>query len=175
MSAHLKYYLLSRFLVGLILGTGMDLYAQTQPVLNFRNRGAQYLIGKEDELLIKVNIWGFVRMPGQYLVPSDTDLISLISYAGGPVEGAETKKVKLVRTTEYTPEGKTRDTKKKIYYYNVKKFLETGDLSLNPTLMPNDMIMVYGSTTHSISKVLEFIIRLSPLVQVYFWYRATRR
>lgn len=152
-----------------------ELQAQTQPVLNFRNRGAQYQIGREDELLIKVNIWGFVRMPGQYLVPSDTDLISLISYAGGPVEGAQTKKIKLVRTTTINPDGKSLNTNQKIYNYNIKQFLETGDMSLNPQLMPNDTIVISGSTVHLISKVLEFASKIGFFVQLWYWWKISQR
>lgn len=164
------------FLVVFIVVTvSSDLLAQTQPVLNFRNRGAQYTIGNEDELLIKVNIWGFVRMPGQYLVPSDTDMISLISYAGGPIEGAETKKVKLVRTTEFTPDGKNRNTDQKIYFYNIKEFLEVGDIKLNPQLMPNDTIVMKGSTSHLISKIFGYVTLILPILQAYYWYKIASR
>jgi polysaccharide biosynthesis/export protein len=142
-----------------------------QVPLNFRNRGAQYTIGNEDELLIKVNIWGFVRMPGQYLVPSDTDLISLISYAGGPIEGAETKKVKVVRTTEFTPDGKNRNTDQKIYFYNIKEFLDSGDINLNPQLMSNDTIVLKGSTSHFITKIFGYVTLILPILQAYYWYK----
>lgn len=166
------YYLLEIFIAIFIFS---DLWAQTQPVLNFRNRGAQYTIGNEDELLIKVNIWGFVRMPGQYLVPSDTDLISLISYAGGPIDGAETKKVKLVRTTEFTPDGKNRNMDQKIFYYNIKEFLDEGDMNLNPQLMPNDTIVMKGSTSHLLSKIIGYVSMLLPIIQAYYWYRIASR
>lgn len=153
-----------------------ELFAQQQrPLLNLQNRGAQYLIGNEDELLIKVNIWGFVRMPGQYLVPSDTDLISLISYAGGPTEGAQTKKVKIVRTTDFTPEGKNLEDNKKIYHYNIKEFLETGDMSLNPQLMPHDTIMISGSTGHFITKMFQYVSLLLPILQAYYWFQVASR
>ena len=141
--------------------------AQTQAGLDFRNRGAQYQIGRDDELLIKVNIWGLVRMPGQYLVPNNTDLISLISYAGGPTENAQTKRVKLVRTTLFTPDGKTRETDKKIYQFNIKKYLETGDSSLNPQLMPNDTILISGSAVHFLSQLFDFVEKLAFFVQIY--------
>ncbi len=141
--------------------------AQTQPTLDFRSRGAQYQIGRDNELLIKVNIWGLVRMPGQYLVPNHTDLISLISYAGGPTENAQTKKVKLVRTSIFTPEGKTRDTDQKIYQFNIKRFLETGDSSLNPQLMPDDTILISGSAVHVLSKLLDFAEKLAVFFQIY--------
>jgi len=149
-------------------------FTQEQPVLNFRNRGAQYLIGREDELLIKVNIWGFVRMPGQYLVPNNTDLVSLISYAGGPSEDAQITKVKLIRTIDVTPDGKSRGTDQKIYIFNIKKFLETGDIDLNPPLMPNDTILISGSSVHLLSRLLDFGSRLTFIAQIYFWVKVAR-
>ena len=65
-------------------------------------RGAQYYLGDEDELLMKVNIWGFVRKPGQYMIPPNTDLISLMSFAGGPIEQAKIKSIKIVRSKNTT-------------------------------------------------------------------------
>ena len=40
-------------------------------------------------LAIKVHIWGQVHRPGRYLVPDGTDLVGLISFAGGPTSGAK--------------------------------------------------------------------------------------
>ena len=54
-----------------------------------RSSAAQYYLGENDEILVPVNIWGFVRLPGQYFVPNNTDLISLLSFAGGPTEDAK--------------------------------------------------------------------------------------
>jgi len=128
-------------------------------LFQFRDRAAQYYIGSEDELLIKVNIWGFVQKPGQYLVPSDTDLISLISYAGGPKEEAKIKSVKVVRN---------RGKGQKVFYVNIKKYLETGDETLIPQLMPGDTIIVSGSTFHWISKFFDFTAKLAVLVNIYY-------
>ena len=46
----------------------------------------QYQIGPDEKLLIRVHIFGEVQKPGEYLVPDDTDLLELISKAGGPTE-----------------------------------------------------------------------------------------
>ncbi len=46
---------------------------------------------------MQVNLWGFVKNPGRYEVPSSTDLIQLLSYAGGPVQYAKLDKVQLMR------------------------------------------------------------------------------
>ncbi|MFN0157971.1 MAG: SLBB domain-containing protein [Bacteroidota bacterium] len=56
-----------------------------------------YYIGKPGELTMQVNLWGFVKNPGRYEVPSSTDLVQLVSYAGGPVQGADMDDVRITR------------------------------------------------------------------------------
>jgi len=125
----------------------------------FRNRAAQYYLGSEDELLIKVNVWGFVANPGQYLIPRDTDLISLISFAGGPREEAKMKGVKIIR-------GTAADGQPKIIEVNVKKFLKTGDQHLIPTLLPGDTVIVSGTTVHFIGRTIDFVGKIGTLVWI---------
>ncbi|NOY77630.1 MAG: hypothetical protein GXO76_07160 [Calditrichaeota bacterium] len=141
------------------------LWAQQRPVANYLSRGAQYVIGNQDQLLIRVNIWGFVKMPGQYLVPTNTDLVSLISYAGGPLEDAQLKKIRLIRTA-------MRDSSEKIISLNVKKFIDAGDESQNPQLLPNDTIIVTATSYHWVIKSLEFVSKLGSIA--YFSYFAVR-
>lgn len=134
-----------------------------------RKSGAQYFLGSEDELLMKVNIWGFVRSPGQYLVPVDTDLISLISFAGGPVEDAKMKTVKVVRAMGHNGRETT------VINVDVRKYIETGDDSLIPELRPGDTIVVSGSTLHFVGKFFEFASRLAVIAQIYFWVKVAAR
>ncbi|MCD4664471.1 MAG: SLBB domain-containing protein, partial [Bacteroidales bacterium] len=133
-------------------------------------RGAQYFLGTDDQLVIKVNIWGFVAKPGQYIVPSNTDLISLISFAGGPREGAKLNNIKLIRATVL------KDNNQQILNINVKKFVKEGDNSIIPQLKPGDTIIISGSKWYHISKYLEFMTKVAMLVQVYSWilYYANR-
>lgn len=126
-------------------------------------RGAQYFLGTDDQLLIKVNIWGFVAKPGQYLVPSDTDLISLISFAGGPRDGAKMSSIKLIRTEN------SENLKTKIINVDVKKYTKNGEESLIPKLQPNDTIIVSGSTWHHIGNFLGFVTKIATLLQIYWW------
>ena len=140
-----------------------ELYAQQQrPLVNLQNRGAQYLIGSEDELLIKVNIWGFVTKPGQYMIPSNTDLISLISYAGGPQPGAKLSKIKIVRRSG-------QNEKEKIIKVDVNEYLDTAKESLIPILKPDDTIIISGSKWNFISKSLEFVTKVAYLAQIWSW------
>ncbi len=58
-----------------------------------------YYISKPGELTMQVNLWGFVKNPGRYEVPSSTDLVQLVSYAGGPIQGADMEDVRITRFT----------------------------------------------------------------------------
>jgi hypothetical protein len=133
-------------------------------------RGAQYFLGTNDQLLIKVNIWGFVAKPGQYLIPSDTDLISLISFAGGPIEGAKLSKIKLIRSIEQ--KGKNQN----VLTVDVKKFADKGDASIIPRIKPGDTIIISGTTWYHLSKLLTFVRDVALVVQMYFMisYYSTR-
>ena len=52
---------------------------------------------------IKVQLWGFVRYPGFYIVPAGTSLNELISFAGGPLENASLEKIRITKIKEGTP------------------------------------------------------------------------
>jgi hypothetical protein len=170
-----------------------------------RNRGALYYLGKEDELLIRVNIWGFVLKPGQYMVPKDTDLISLISFAGGPLEQAKMKTVKIIRNAvpvsmtssfgiHHDANGRNDASEfllasrngnlvateraaqaEQVIKVNVKKFLATGQQSLIPQLQPGDTIVVPGSATHFLGKSLDFVAKFAVIAQIYFWVNLASR
>lgn len=165
-----QFYKLGVIIFCLFLGFVIftNAYAQGSTILNFQNRGAQYQIGSDDELLIKVNIWGFVQAPGQYLVPRNTDLVSLISYAGGPSANAKLSKIKIVRTFELETNGTNGKPQEKIIEFDIKKFLETGDMNFNPLLMPNDMIMVKGTTGALIAKSFQILGQLAIIANLTY-------
>lgn len=156
-------------LIGIIIISFCSVsYAQEGVIQSVRNRAAQYYLGYEDELLIPVNVWGFVLKPGQYMVPNNTDLISLLSFAGGPSEDAKISNIRIIRS-----DPKLGNI---VYRVNVKKYIESGDERLIPTLKPGDTIIVKGTTFHWITKFLEFVSRIAVLVNIYYlislaqWY-----
>lgn len=61
--------------------------------------GKGYFVIKDNpgELSMKVNLWGFINAPGRYEIPISTNLIQLITYAGGPKQYAEMDEVKIYR------------------------------------------------------------------------------
>lgn len=131
------------------------------PTSSQLSRAAQYYIGEEGELLIKVNIWGRVRQPGQYFVPSNTDLITLISVAGGPAEKSRLDNVRIVRNTESGSE---------IIIVNIKKYLNTGDQRLIPLLEPEDTVIMSGSIWYVVSNIVSVVAQLALVANVYYWF-----
>ena len=124
------------------------------------SRAAQYYIGDMNELMMKVNIWGRVQKPGQYFVPSTTDLITLISVAGGPAEKSRLDNVKVVRSGAGGSE---------VIVVNIKKYLETGDQRLIPQLQPDDTIIVSGSLWYLTSQIVGVVAQLAIVANVYYW------
>ena len=137
---------------------------ETQPPVTL-NRAAQYFLGDKDEILISINIWGYVRKPGQYLVPRHTDLISLMSFAGGPIDGAKLSEVRIIRdATRYAGKngnnaknGKNgKHPRQSIVNVDVKRFIETGRGGLIPPLQAGDTIVIKESGGHRFRNFLGF-------------------
>jgi hypothetical protein len=123
-------------------------------------RAAQYFLGNQDQVLMAVNVWGFVYKPGQYMVPYETDLISLLSFAGGPREEARIKNIKLVRPG-------SGEAKAQVIEIDVKEYLERGTLSEIPVLRPGDTVVVSGTSFHFINQFFDFAVRIAALIQVW--------
>jgi hypothetical protein len=76
--------------------------AQSQQIGSITNLpvyspASYYNTAKPGDVMMQVNIWGFVAKPGRYEVPATTDLIQLISFAGGPQEYSRTDNIKITR------------------------------------------------------------------------------
>lgn len=89
--------------------------AQVETNLGVSKSGASsaayYFISKPGEITMSINLWGYVRNPGRYEIPISTDLVQLLSYAGGPLAEADLGSVKIsrvvrrddgIRTVEFT-------------------------------------------------------------------------
>lgn len=110
-----------------------------------------YSLTAQGGLLITVNLWGYVGKPGQYEVPSSTDIVQLISLAGGPAPDAEMDKVEIVRRTMQADSS----VKTEVIPVNLTDFKEKGDTP--PLLSPGDTIMVPGDTHESLRLFLSII------------------
>lgn len=159
--------MMRRLLTGtmiVLLGIGIPVWGQN--LKSDTGRAAQYFLGNQDQVLMAVNVWGFVNMPGQYMVPLETDLVSLLSYAGGPREDARIKRIRVVRSAANHDSSVVIDV-------DVKNFVDLGDVKENPALLPGDTVVVSGTTFHLVSKIFELGFRIAMIVQAVYlaqWY-----
>ena len=149
-------------LIIFLLIIGLSLWAQTEGGVSSYNPGAVYqytgsLTGTE-QLKIRTYIWGQVRNPGLYIVPDDTDLLTLISSAGGPTENAKLSKISIIRSTI---EGD------KVITVDLKEYLETGEAELIPILKPGDTVIVSGSTYYAFTKAVNWLSQIAVILSVY--------
>ncbi len=86
-----------------------------------------------EPLMVSVNIWGQVVSPGKYKVPDGTDVVSLISYAGGPTEFASLGNVRLSRLL---PSGGEN------IKVQVEEYLDEPAPGVVPVLKPGDTVYV---------------------------------
>ena len=131
------------------------------------NADPRYIIDPETgKLSMSIRIWGEVKMPGVKLVPSDADLISILSYVGGPSNMAKLDNIRILRFNE--TEGEPR-----VVIANVEKFLETGDSKYIPRIYPNDTIIVKGTVWRILSTAIPYINLMVTLINGYYLYTRT--
>lgn len=128
----------------------------------------RYLINPETgKLSMIIRIWGEVKEPGVTMVPSDTDLMSLLSYVGGPTGRAKLNKIRVIRFN--VVEGEER-----VVYANIEAFIETGDDSFMPIIYPNDTIIVNGTIWKVFNEFMPYISTAITLLQFYYSVVLTR-
>ena len=131
------------------------------------NEDPRYIIDPETgKLSMSIRIWGEVKTPGVKLVPSDADLISILSYVGGPSNMAKLDNIRILRFND--TEGEDR-----VIIANVEKFLETGDSKFIPKIYPNDTIIVKGTVWRILSTAIPYINLMVTLINGYYLYTKT--
>jgi hypothetical protein len=143
---------------GQVIQTGQII--QNRPPVQAVGENNQYYLGQANELLIRVNVWGRVLRPGQYFVPATTDLITLISAAGGPIDRSKLSDVKVVRSGI--------GTSAEIIEVNLRKFMKTGDKRLIPDLKPEDTVIVSGSAWQLVVDILAVAGNVALIATAYY-------
>jgi hypothetical protein len=59
------------------------------------------VVDHEGEVTKKINLWGYIKSPGRYEIPISTNLIELITFAGGPREYALMDEIKIYRLDQF--------------------------------------------------------------------------
>ena len=66
-------------------------------ITNYRQQGGVYDYSDPKGVNIKVQLWGYVKYPGYYIVPAKISINELISYGGGPNEDAILSDIRVLK------------------------------------------------------------------------------
>ncbi|MGH7491208.1 MAG: polysaccharide biosynthesis/export family protein [bacterium] len=150
------------FIMVLYLSSSAAFSQETSPQTGGeRTAASRYFLGKENEFLMPVNILGPVNKPGQYMIPSETDVISLVAYAGGFKEDVKINEVKIVRRLNNSHQPK-------IIKVDLAKFYATGDRSLTPLLLPDDTVLIDSKKSVALKTLVEIARGAAYVAQVIY-------
>jgi len=119
----------------------------------------KYYLGTEQELMIRVHIWGEVHTPGEYLVPDGTTVLDLISKAGGPTEYASLHKVRITHAVARSPRHLILD---------LKAYLEKDDYGPPPVLLPGDVVQVPWNRWYRWTRLSRIASHLTTMVSIVY-------
>ncbi|MCD4651745.1 MAG: SLBB domain-containing protein [Candidatus Cloacimonetes bacterium] len=150
------------WMIAVLLIASAFLVAQTQSnQYQAMNNSSSYFysgsLNNTEQLKIYTYIWGQVKKTGLYIVPDNTDLLALISLAGGPTEDAKLSKIRIIRPTT---DGE------KIIFVNLKKYIESGDETLIPVMQPGDTVIMSGSIYYAFYRVVDFLSKVAIVLSV---------
>ena len=144
------FFYFPRFSYAQVEQTGM---AATQ----IRGSSVNYYYAKPGDLTITVSIWGFVQKPGLYEIASSTNLVHLLSLAGGPSNYSELDNVRIVRIIK-----ENGDTKKIEFYVNLDDLTKLTKEQLD--LKPGDIIYVDHNSWFTIKNVFSFATSIAVII-----------
>ncbi len=105
-----------------------------------RYNGAFYDYSDRDAINIRVMVWGYLKFPGQYIIPSTSSVNDLIGFAGGPQQDADLENLKLFRINP--------DSSQTIIQFDYNDLLWSNVVLDNPVKIPKlkagDILLVPG-------------------------------
>ena len=94
---------------------------------------------------------------------AETDLVALMSLAGGPGSRSRLSDVHVVREAD-------ENNQQEVLTVNVRKYIKTGDKRLIPDLKPEDTIVVHGSAWQLVADVTSVIGQMAVVANVYYFF-----
>ncbi|MBS3944485.1 MAG: SLBB domain-containing protein [Melioribacter sp.] len=135
----------------------------TKTGFRYNSQSGYFDLSDPDAVNIKVAVWGFVRYPGRYLVPTYTSLLDLLSYAGGPSNDSHLDDLRLYRNKE--------DGSQEMFVFNFNDLLWESKLDSKkrpvPFIEAGDILVVPGSPRYYARDVVSmWATILSALVSI---------
>ena len=133
-------------LSSIVILTGISIFAQDDVQIGKSLRqfseykGAQYDYSDPDAINIKVLVWGYVQFPGQYFIPSKSNVNDLLALAGGPLPDANMEDLRIFKMN--------KDSSQIMVKFNYNDLLWGAQLSHKitpPVIGAGDILLVPGA------------------------------
>jgi len=126
-----------------------------------RFRGGEYDYSDPDAINIKVLVWGFVRFPGYYIIPSTRGVNDLLALAGGPTEDANIDDLRLFRVNADSSQSMIKfDYNDLLWNDNLEKPVKI------PHLQAGDILLVPGQTRFYFWDYMSFTLSIVSTLAV---------
>src|SRR5262245_6527813 len=102
----------------------------------------RYILGAERKLEIVVHIWGEVQKPGEFQVADKTDVVELVSKAGGPTEFADLSAVTITHANDIVA---AQPGMKRVEMVNLSDYLRKTAAAPPLRLSPGDVVVVHSN------------------------------
>lgn len=106
---------------------------------NQQSQGGLYDYSDPETVNITVLVWGFVKYPGQYIIPAYSNINNLIALAGGPTDDANLEDLRLFRIN--------KDSSQTMIKFDYDDLLWNDDLTKQvkiPNIQAGDILLVPG-------------------------------
>lgn len=131
-----------------------------------QNTGALYDYSDPNGINIKVAIWGYVKYPGRYILPSRTDVKDLISYAGGIDDNAFLDDLRIYRVNPDSTQSLIKVDFEELWSGdNLKKYISLSRLQAGDILIVPGRPRLYWENYFNLAlSSLGFLISIATLI-----------
>lgn len=153
----------------------------------------QYLFGEKKKIEMIVHVWGEVKKPGEYRVADNTNVLELLSKAGGPTQFSNLDEIVITREETHwqqvsdqgsnnallagkntSPGGSTpeasKGSKKRVMKINLKEYLENEKYKPLPILRPGDVLRIERNSWFKWQSVLRIATQVAIVVQAMYYF-----
>ncbi len=171
----------------IVMFSTLSIYAQEVNEQRTQIPKDSYLIGEEKNLEIIVHIWGEIKQAGEKRVPDGTNILELISKAGGPTEFSNLTNVVLYSKQSLQSSldeiSDVTDSLDKFIQNDLEKLHKTGkaEIDINkylakgkaqyiPRLLPGDVVHVKRNVWYKWQTFIRVTSQIAIIAQVWYWY-----
>ena len=134
-----------------------------------------YLLPQEQGLEMIVHIMGEVQKPGEYRVPDRTDVLELLSKAGGPTEysslsSVTVRRVMPVEATGSRASSRRAEPKISVLHVDLGKAWNVTNGVPPPRLLPGDVVVVSRNSWFGYKRMATIVRDVAVVASTYLLY-----